>query len=136
MGHPPEVPMKLCLNRRNHLRVSLAGMLAQLRQCDLSVCADGVCCDALLEDISPAGACLLLPQDAPLTTGAAVFFKGCIFNGLIGFLSSTRGVVRWITESRCGVCFEDPLELDCMTLSRMIRAESCPGALARPLAGI
>ena len=78
----------------------------------------------------------VLPQDAPLTTGAAVFFNGCSFNGLIGFLSSTRGVVRWITESRCGVSFEDPLELDCMTLSRMIRAESCPGALDRPLAGI
>lgn len=129
MGRGPEVPMKLSLNRRNHLRVSLSGMMDQLRQCDLSVCADGVSCDALIEDISPAGACLALAPDAPLIPGAAIFFKGCIFNGLIGFLSSTRGVVRWIMDGRCGVCFEDPLELDCMTLARMVRAESCPGAL-------
>lgn len=122
--------MELRLNRRNHLRVSLSGMMDQLRQCDLSVCADGVCCDALIEDISPAGACLVLAPDAPLTAGAAVFFKGCIFNGLIGFLSSTRCVVRWIMDGRCGVSFEDHLELDCMTLARMVRAESCPVALA------
>jgi hypothetical protein len=122
-------------NRRNHLRVPLTGMLAPLRQCDLFVCADGEECDVLIEDISPAGACLLLPQDAPLSPGVSVFFRGCIFNGLIGFLSSTRAVVRWMEPGRCGVAFEDPLELACMTLSRMVRAESCPNDLhPRPAA--
>lgn len=117
------------LNRRNHLRVSLTGMLAPMRQCDLSVCVDGVDCDVLLEDISPVGACLLLPQDAPLSPGDSVMFRGCIFNGLIGFLSSTTAVVRWMAGSRCGVSFQNPLEVDCMTLSRMVRAESCPNDL-------
>ncbi|MES9995420.1 PilZ domain-containing protein [Desulfovibrio aminophilus] len=120
--------MDLCLNRRNHSRVSLADVLDVLRQCDLSITARGRDCDALIEDISPAGACLLMNGGTP-ALGDSVFFRGCIFNGLIGFLSSMRGVVRWTRGDRCGVVFDEPLELDCMTLSRMVRTEACPGAL-------
>lgn len=121
--------MELCLNRRNHPRVSLVEVLDVLRQCDLSVTTGGRECDALIEDISPAGACLFMGEDRVPAIGESVFFRGCIFNGLIGFLSSMRGEVRWSRGARCGVVFDEPLELDCMTLSRMVRAEACPGAL-------
>lgn len=115
--------MHFCLNRRNHPRVSLAGIRDALRQCALTLGSRPRYCEVLIEDISPEGLCLRLEDGASLRPGERILFNGCVFNGLTGFLSSVAGEIRWSAGELRGVRFDEPLDIDCRTLARLAGQE-------------
>lgn len=124
--------MHFCLNRRNHPRVSLAGINETLRQCGLTLDSRPRYCEGHIEDISPEGLCLRLCRagDEDLRPGERILFSSCVFNGLTGFLSSVTGEVRWSAGDLRGVRFDEPLDIDCRTLARLAGQEPLPARTA------
>jgi len=100
--------------RRQAARFSVMELESVFRQCDLTVtdaCANR---DAFIENISRTGVCLRFddPEDLRgIKPGQEVFIHGCVFNTLVGFLSSAKGVVRWVNGAACGLIFDGRLSV-------------------------
>lgn len=119
--------MLMEFERRNAARYCVQDMETVFRQCDLTVSSDRKNCDAVIENLSHTGACLRFENAedlADIAPGEKLFFHGCIFNNLVGFLSSATGVARWIHGNLCGLTFEAPLDVTSEELRAALRAEN------------
>jgi len=106
--------MLMEFERRNSARYCVQDMETVFRQCDLTITSGRKSCDAIIENLSHTGVCLRFSNEADLADiapGEELFFHGCIFNNLVGFLSSATGVVRWVRDGLCGLTFTKPLDV-------------------------
>lgn len=100
--------------RRRAARFSVQELESVFRQCDLTVTSARVNRDAVIENISRTGVCLRFDDPADLSgvePGQEIFIHGCVFNSLVGFLSSAKGVVRWVNGAACGLLFDGRLDV-------------------------
>lgn len=119
--------MLMEFERRNSARYCVRDMETVFRQCDLTITNGRKSCDAIIENLSDKGVCLRFDcaEDlAGLTLGEELFFHGCIFNNLVGFLSSATGVVRWVRDGLCGLTFTKPLDVSPEELRYALSADN------------
>ncbi len=119
--------MLMEFERRNCARYCVQDMNSVFRQCDLTIVSDRKNCDAVIENLSHEGACLRfenIEDLARIKPGEKFFFHGCVFNNLVGFLSSATGVARWIHGNLCGLTFAKPLDFTSEELHEALCAEN------------
>ena len=112
-------------DRRKECRVTMRSVESIFRQCDISLISQSCECDAVIEDISLEGVRLKLDNSQQAVhQGEPVFIRGCIFNDMIGFLSSATCKVVWTKGRHLGLQFDAPLDLDRPTFSAMVERKA------------
>jgi hypothetical protein len=111
-------------DRRRQARLDLDSINSFFRQCDVAASSSDQDMDITILDISPQGMKFSLNCEMDtdsINQDDEIFFRGCIFNDSIGFLSSQKAVTVWQKDSLFGVKFTPALDIDTKTLADMMK---------------
>ncbi|SMF02202.1 PilZ domain-containing protein [Desulfovibrio gilichinskyi] len=115
--------MNKTYERRDSIRIGLEKIDDFFKQCDISVSSCDSDLDITILNISSHGMKVKLNSEGDfsnLKLNSEVFIRGCIFNDLIGFLSSQKAIAVWKENSFVGLRFTPELDFDNATIRQML----------------
>lgn len=102
--------------RRRFPRIDARRVPLHLRGCDLCVVDKGIDIDVTIEDVNRTGMRLQIGGEMAEgnmpSKGDRVFIRGCVFDELLGFLSSEDATVAWCRFPSFGIVFDSPVDCD------------------------
>ncbi|NDV21259.1 pilus assembly protein PilZ [Desulfovibrio sp. JC022] len=115
--------MNTLSDRRKQTRIELESINGFFRQCDVAASTGGNL-DITILNISTEGMKFMTNSSCDsnrIKRDDVLFFRGCIFNDRIGFLSSQKAVAVWQEDTVFGVKFIPSLDLDEPSLIDMLK---------------